>query len=136
VEQPRDKRSLRSIWADRKFLPLRIRISISIGLIFSVGAVLFALGSGVYSLFWFTHREQATCSVTTVTGPLTANSRNPYWDVGTSCGAYSINPGGGAISEADASTLAAEFQLNHPYILTFQGWGSQRSIIAAREADR
>lgn len=122
------KRTLRENF---RSLPTRARIFLAIGMIITVGAVLYAVGSGVYSLFWFNHREQATCMLASFNGP--HPSRNKYWNVSTSCGDYIINSDPTEITLSNAQLLVETFQLGHTYRFTFEGWGSGREIIAATE---
>jgi hypothetical protein len=122
------KRTLREKF---RSLPFRYRIYFAVAMTIPVGAILFAVGSGVYALFWFNHREQATCTLTSFNGP--HPSRNEYWNVATSCGEYVLNADSTEITFSNAQLLVETFQPGHVYRFTFAGWGPGREIIAATE---
>ena len=122
------KRTLRENF---RSLPMRVRIYLAAGMILAAAAVLYAVGSGVYSLFWFTHREQATCTLTSFNGP--HPNRDEYWNVSTSCGKYVLNADPSEITFSNAELLVETFQPGHVYRFTFAGWGVGREIIAATE---
>jgi len=94
-----------------------------------------ALGGGVVAVIFFTHRESAVCDVTSVGAEHAATRGFGYlWTVETSCGTYSINTGGLAISESQGRALAASLRTTpgeNRYLIEFQGWGVGRSIVGA-----
>ena len=103
---------------------------------FGVVAILFAIVVGIVALFFFNHRESATCDVTSVAGPrLPSRGTGEIWDVTTSCGVYTISSGTWVLSTQAAASLADSLQTaagHNTYRLDFQGWGGARIIIGAR----
>jgi hypothetical protein len=123
------KRTFREIL---RSAPRRVRVLTWIGLGLAAGAVVYAVGFGVYSLFWFNHREYADCRIVSLDGPHFA--RNEYWNVASSCGTYAVNYGD-FLAHNDAATLIQSLQPTAEYRITFEGWGPGREIVAARRID-
>jgi hypothetical protein len=112
-------------------LPVKFRVLFAVGIFIAAGAVLYGVGFGVYSLFWFNHHEQSTCMLTSFDGP--HPNRNDYWNVRTSCGSFVLNAAPGEINVSQAQLLVDTFQTGHIYRFTFVGWGSGREIIGATQ---
>jgi hypothetical protein len=103
----------------------------ALALLIPVAAILYALGAGVWALFWFNHRESAICQVTSEAGPFDGG-RNYYWKITTSCGTYIVNQGDFDLDKSKADDLANELRIDGNYKLTFLGWGTGREIVAAQ----
>ena len=77
------------------------------------------------------------CTVTLVSPIFSTVTGTHYRVVDSSCGKYQIDPGDSATSAlqpiaADSIALTGTPESGRSYLLTFQGWGSDRTLVSAR----
>jgi len=98
--------------------------------IFPIGAILFASASGIYLIANDQHVTSETCTIESA--PKEFHSRTVYWEVPTSCGRFTINPGN-SVSFQRAHQLLGELHVGLRYSLTLVGfgWWDEREITAA-----
>ncbi len=77
------------------------------------------------------------CTVTLVSPIFSTVTGIRYRVVDTSCGKYQIDPGASATSAlqpvaADSIALTGKPETGRSYLLTFQGWGTDRTLVSAR----
>jgi hypothetical protein len=80
--------------------------------------------------------QSETCTVTAVSPLYSAVTGTQYRFVDSSCGQYRIHPGDRATSAlepaaADSIALTGNPSAATRYVLTFEGWGSGRTLVAA-----
>jgi hypothetical protein len=83
-----------------------------------------------------TQPQSETCTVTAVSPLYSAVTGTQYRFVDTSCGKYRIHPSdrGTSVLEpaaADSIALTGTPPAATRYVLTFEGWGSGRTLVAA-----
>jgi hypothetical protein len=76
------------------------------------------------------------CTVTAVSPAYSTVTGTRYRVVDTSCGKYQIDPGNSATSAlepvaADSIALTGNPESGRSYLLTFRGWGSDRTLVSA-----
>jgi hypothetical protein len=77
------------------------------------------------------------CTVTGVSPSYSTVTGANYRVVDTSCGNYQIDPSDRATSELqpvadDSLALTGTPEAGRSYLLTFKGWGSDRTLVSAR----
>jgi hypothetical protein len=77
------------------------------------------------------------CTVTAVSPIYSTVTETHYRFVDTSCGKYQIDPHNRATSAlqpvaADSLALTGNPESGRSYLLTFTGWGSDRTLVSAR----
>ncbi|MDQ1545436.1 MAG: hypothetical protein QOH69_340 [Actinomycetota bacterium] len=77
------------------------------------------------------------CTVTAVSPTYSTLAGTHYRVVDTSCGKYQIAPGNSATSAlepvaADSIALTGNPESGRSYLLTFRGWGGDRTLVSAR----
>ena len=80
--------------------------------------------------------QRERCTVTMVSAIFTSVTGTHYRVVDTSCGRYEINPGDRATGALrplapDSIALTGAPESGLPYILTFRGFGDDRTLVAA-----
>jgi hypothetical protein len=85
--------------------------------------------------------QSETCTVTAVSPTYSAVSGTRYRYVDTSCGKYRIHPGDRATSALETAApdsiapgsiaLTGTPSSGTRYVLTFEGWGSDRTLVGA-----
>ena len=80
--------------------------------------------------------QSQTCTVTMVSPIYSTVTGTDYRVVNTSCGKYQIDPENSATSALqpgapDSIALTGTPTSGRPYILTFEGWGSNRTLVGA-----
>ena len=98
--------------------------------ILPLGAILFAGSGGVFLFVNDHHVTSETCTIKSP--PEEFHSRTVYWEVPTSCGRFTINPGN-SVNFHRAQQLLGELQVGRRYRLTLVGfgWWNEREISAA-----
>ena len=77
------------------------------------------------------------CTVSALSPIYSTVTGTHYRVIETSCGKYEIDPGNSATSvlepvAADSIALTGSPDSGRSYLLTFHGWGSERTLVSAR----